>query len=110
MKQYLLRILLAAFAVITPSLTFAENCVELAPMTAEADAVQSQRVELKAGKSNLQIHLFDCQGKTLQVYDIAGNLKYSLQVEANDKTVSLNLPKGVYLVSVGGITKRALVA
>lgn len=110
MKQYLLRILIAAFAVITPSLTFAENCVEFAPMATEADAVQSQRVELKAGKSNLQIHLFDCQGKTLQVYDIAGNLKYSLQVEANDKVVSLNLPKGVYLVSVGGITKRALVA
>ena len=110
MKQYLLRIFLAAFAVITPSLAFAENCVELAPMTTEADAVQSQRVELKAGKSNLQIHLFDCQGKTLQVYDIAGNLKYSLQVEANDKIVSLNLPKGVYLVSVGGVTKRALVA
>ena len=110
MKQYLLRILLAAFAVITPSLTFAENCVELAPMATEADALQSQRVELKTGKSNLQIHLFDCQGKTLQVYDIAGNLKYSLQVEANDKVVSLNLPKGVYLVSVGGITKRALVA
>ena len=108
--QYLLRIFLAAFAVITPSLAFAENCVELAPMTAETDAVQSQRVELKTGKSNLQIHLFDCQGKTLQVYDIAGNLKYSLQVEANDKIVSLNLPKGVYLVSVGGVTKRALVA
>lgn len=110
MKQYLLRIFLAAFAVITPSLAFAENCFELAPMTSEAEATLSQRVELKAGKSNLQIHLFDCQGKTLQVYDIAGNLKYTVQIEASEKVVTLSLPKGVYLVSVGGITKRALVA
>ena len=110
MKQYLLRIFLAAFAVITPSLAFAENCIMPDPLASEVEAILSQRVELKAGKSSLQIHMFDCQGKALQVYDIAGNLKYSAQIEANDKVVTLNLPKGVYLVSVGGVTKRALVA
>ena len=65
---------------------------------------------LSIQKGGIQVHATACQGQTLKVYDIVGKLKCEVAIDSNDKTIRVNLSKGIYLINIGQITRRVNIA
>ncbi len=45
-------------------------------------------------------------GESMKVFNLTGVEVVSVRIESNEKTVSLNLPKGCYLIKVGKIVRK----
>ncbi len=45
-------------------------------------------------------------GQPLQIYNITGVIVMSFKVDGADKSYSLNLPKGCYIVKVGKVVRK----
>lgn len=86
---------------------YAENiCYDLTGETsAEISDVGEPRLTIK-GKS---VHTLNLSGSTLEVYDLTGKLVYSTRIDSNDKTTTLSLGKGVYVVKVEKLTGKIIV-
>ena len=45
-------------------------------------------------------------GKTLQVYNVTGALVATYRIDSDDKTITLNVGRGCYIVKVGDVTRK----
>lgn len=52
------------------------------------------------------LHIQNAQGSALEVYDVTGKRVILQSIESNDKTVTLNLNKGCYIVRIGKLTRK----
>ncbi|MCH5181677.1 MAG: T9SS type A sorting domain-containing protein [Prevotellaceae bacterium] len=52
------------------------------------------------------IRIQGANGLCLEIYDITGKRIYSQQLDSPDKTVSPELPKGIYIVRIGKYTRK----
>ena len=73
-------------------------------------ALAKANFTLSIQKGGIQVHATACQGQTLKVYDIVGKLKCEVAIDSNDKTIRVNLSKGIYLINIGQITRRVNIA
>lgn len=76
---------------------------------AQADATMLQGVEI--GEPELEISgnavsVKNAQGQRLEVYDVTGKRVLSVYIDSNDKTLTLNLRKGCYILRVGKLTRK----
>ena len=106
MKHYILQLLFGLVLVSIPSLANAatepiENSVEVNAVNDDAS-----NYSIAISKNAVQVHAINCQGQVLKVYDMVGKLKYEVVIDSNDKTIRLNLSKGVYLINLNQVTRR----
>lgn len=52
------------------------------------------------------LHVTGAAGQALFVYNITGVRVMSIKVDGSDKSYSLNLPKGCYIVKVGKVVRK----
>lgn len=52
------------------------------------------------------LHIQNAQGCSLEVYDVTGKRVMLQSIESNEKTVTLNLSKGCYIVRIGKLTRK----
>lgn len=52
------------------------------------------------------LHIQNAQGSSLEVYDVTGKRVMLQSIESNDKSVTLNLNKGCYIVRIGKLTRK----
>ncbi len=52
------------------------------------------------------LHVCGAAGQTLYIYNVAGVRVKSIRVDGDDKTYSVNLPKGCYIVKVGDMVRK----
>ena len=52
------------------------------------------------------VKVLGAEGKVLTVYDITGKVIHQVRIDSPDKTLTLRLSKGVYIVSVEGISRK----
>ena len=52
------------------------------------------------------LHVCGASGQMLYVYNVAGVRVKSVRIDGEDKLVSLNLPKGCYIVKVGDMVRK----
>lgn len=52
------------------------------------------------------LHVSGAAGQNLYIYNITGVRVMSIKVDGSDKTYSLNLPKGCYIVKVGNVVRK----
>ena len=62
------------------------------------------RVEVKV--NGQKVRVLNAMGCKFELYSITGSLVHSVEIEANDKTLSLNVPRGWYIVKVGSLTRK----
>lgn len=55
------------------------------------------------GKS---VHVTGANGADLEIYNLTGSKVGRYHIDSNDKTFSLNLPKGCYILKVGGVVRK----
>ncbi len=114
MKKTLLRTILILALTALP---FAANAASgAAPfddaegLTALDTAEDGGHFDLSVSGGTLQIHALNMQGQVVRVYDVVGKLKAEVRIDSNDKTVRVQLGKGIYLVNVNKTTRRVSVA
>ncbi len=52
------------------------------------------------------LHVTGAAGQTLYVYNVTGVRVMSIKVDGSDKSYTLNLPKGCYIVKVGKVVRK----
>ncbi len=114
MKKALLRTILILTLIVLP---FAANAASVAAPFDEAEGLtaiettdEGGHFDLSVSGSALQIHAVGLQGQVVRVYDVVGKLKAEVRIDSNDKTVRMQLGKGIYLVNVNKTTRRISVA
>ena len=113
MQEYLLRTIFCVMSVATPTMMWgAEDCAPMPyePIMSEMMGDEVSRFDVSVRGAAVQVHAVNCQGQILKIYDLVGKLKCEVHIDSNDKTVRVNLGKGVYLINVGGATRRIAVA
>lgn len=114
MKQQILTTLFGALAFfVTAQAQQVESLSAYAPevfptISQEAAFVSEENasVSVAVHGTQLQVHVLNGQGADLRVYDLVGKLKYETRIDSPDKSIRLQLSKGVYLVNVGKQTRR----
>lgn len=96
MKKYLLLLLVLA-ALPVSAYTVAE--------TEEQAAVLVQPTP-QISINGRTVRIQGANGLSLEIYDITGKLVFAQQVDSPDKTVTPELPKGIYIVRVGKHTRK----
>lgn len=104
MKKGLLYILFATM------LSFSAAAVERSfsfEAESEEGAVMSEKIAISFEKNSLRIQR--AEGYTVYIYNITGVKVASYKVDSPEKTITLNLEKGYYIVKVGDVARRILV-
>lgn len=72
---------------------------------AEVDASwTAQEIGLKVVGQNVRVT--GANGLTLEVYSITGSKVASYAIDASDKSITLNLRRGWYILKVGSVTRK----
>ena len=107
MNHYILRILVLTLTMLAlPALAKANPITLPSDEAPQVEATTISTIQ----KGGIQVHATACQGQTLKVYDIVGKLKCEVAIDSNDKTIRVNLSKGIYLINIGQITRRGNIA
>lgn len=120
MKKYYLFLLFAASCCLPTMAT--ENAVEAeapdydiefeAPIPEQdfdATAINdpdSELMPITINISGTQVHVANAVGKSLEIYNLAGVRVASFKIDSDDKTVSINLPKGCYILKVDKVVRK----
>lgn len=76
----------------------------MAPELPAPDGISLDEITISA-KGN-QIRVQNAEGQTLDVYNITGVKVASHRLDSDDKTITLNVARGIYIVKVGKVARR----
>lgn len=97
-KKIFASILLAGImAVSVPTMAMAAASIEIIEQ-------ENQKISISVSGSVLRVTGAD--GEALHVYNITGVRVMSIKVDGYDKSYTLNLPKGCYIVKVGKTVRK----
>lgn len=66
----------------------------------------TQTLETSISVSGRTVRVQHAQGAVLEVYSVTGRAVARVAIETADQSVSLNLPKGCYVLRVGTLTHK----
>jgi len=87
----------------------AATALEYAESAAMETATASAAVEITIKVTGQSVRVTGASGKTMEVYSITGAKVATVAIDANDKTVSLNLSRGWYIIKVGTVTRKVAI-
>lgn len=78
------------------------------PMSAEAVAavldIEAEGISIFV--NGRQVRVVNAEGEDLEVYNLTGQRVATIHIDSNDQTMSVNLPKGCYILKVGKIARK----
>lgn len=85
-----------------------------APVTATAEEVYEPIAELSPRDISISVQdrtvvVEGAEGKTLGVYDLAGNRILTVEIDTDSKRITLNVPRGLYIVRIGDVARKVQV-
>lgn len=72
----------------------------------EEFTTEVQQIVPKISVSGRNIRVQGASGLSIEIYDITGKLVYTQPLDSPDKTVTPDIPKGIYIVRVGKYTRK----
>lgn len=83
-----------------PQMTFAQD-IQRPAVEQDMNAVSIQVIRESC------IKVKNAEKKVLYVFNLAGGCELAIQIDSNEKTISLDaLPKGIYIVRVGKVARK----
>lgn len=75
---------------------------------------QTEDIETEASAVTLvfqngRIHVTNAEGMSLQVFNLTGVRVANIRIDSNDKIISLNIPRGCYIMKVGKVVRKITV-
>ena len=102
MTKHILTIIFFTAALCLPLTAQANESLE----ALEATAIEDARGEVAVTQQGKNIKVQNACGMTLQVYNVTGALVATYRIDSDDKTVTLNVGRGCYIVKVGNVTRK----
>lgn len=58
---------------------------------------------------NGRIHVTNAEGMYLQVFNLTGVRVANIRIDSDDKIISLNIPRGCYIMKVGKVVRKVTI-
>lgn len=101
MQKFIFSTLLVLFAVVIP--VSADSFKDDDPSSTD----ESSEIIVRTYYSSIRVK--NGNGKTLYIYSLTGECKENIFIDSNDKTVSLNLPRCIYIVKIGDKASKIVI-
>ena len=72
----------------------------------ERDDIETEMSAVTLSVSGSKVHISGAEGETLEVYNLTGVKVATIRIDSNDKTLSLNLQRGCYILKVGKVVRK----
>ena len=78
------------------------------PAATEALSVapDTHLADIQITASQKTIHVKNAQGEMLEVFNVTGVRVAAVRIDSSEKSVTLNVDKGIYIVRVGNVTRK----
>lgn len=90
-----------------------------APLTAHAsepfapagieEAVAEIKITVNNNSNNQEVRVQDADGQKLEVYNVLGVKVATFRIDSNDKTFTLGLQRGCYILKVGKVVRKTFI-
>lgn len=70
----------------------------------------SEAQEIKLSVRGKTVRVQNANGQSMTVYSLTGEKVVSIKLDATDKSVTLNVPNGIYIVKVGNVVRKVSIA
>ena len=67
---------------------------------------ESEVVETRFYVTGQNVRVQNGSNQMLEIYNLTGVRVAAFRIDSEDKTISLNLPKGVYILKVGQVVRK----
>ncbi len=91
----------------------------IAPLTAHAfeanaaagieEAVAETKITVNNNSDNQEVRVQDAEGQKLEVYNVLGVRVAVFRIDSADKTFTLGLQKGCYILKVGKVVRKTFI-
>ena len=89
---------------ILPLAIFISPAAAIEAMESEAIEVSISGITLIVQDNN--VHVKGANGSVLKIYKLTGVEVASMRIDGSDKSFTLNVPKGVYILQVGKVVRK----
>ncbi len=96
MKKYL---------IILMSLTLASAPAVMSAQT-DHERVETSLAGISITANGSSVHVSGANGQTLEIFNITGVRVATMRIDSDDKTFTLNLPKGCYLLKIDKVVRK----
>ncbi len=73
------------------------------------EAVGEAQITLNHTSHNQEVRVQDAESQRLEVYNVLGVRVASYRVDSNDKTFTLGLQRGCYILKVGKVVRKTFI-
>ncbi len=105
LNRFVFTMCLAAAFAATPS---AMQAFEVGAAGIE-EAVGEAKITVNNNSDNQEVRVQDAEGQRLEVYNVLGVRVASYRVDSNDKTFTLGLQRGCYILKVGKVVRKTFI-
>ena len=116
MKHFILQSLLtigfafAANAMFAGNSSVAEPADEPLAAAPQFSCAADEATLVALSVSGRSVRVSNAQNCTLEVFDITGKCVMSVRIDSNDKTLTLGMRKGWYIIRVEKVTRKVLLS
>jgi hypothetical protein len=72
----------------------------------DREEVDTELSAISLSVNGSKVHVSGADGETLEVYNLTGVKVASIRIDSNDKSFSLNLQRGCYILKVGKVVRK----
>lgn len=121
MNKYLLRFILCSLIVAIPCSALGRSKrsknisrMPFAPYTMiiyDGSSLEGEEYDFSATvtQSTVRVYAVGCQGKTLRIYNLVGDLVYEKSIDSESQTIRVKIKKGIYLVKISNKVRKIFV-
>jgi maltose-binding protein MalE len=73
------------------------------------EAVTETKITVNNNSDNQEVRVQDAEGQRLEVYNVLGVRISSYRIDSNDKTFTLSLQRGCYILKVGKVVRKTFI-
>ena len=105
LNRFIFAICLDAAFTVAPSAVqaFDANVAEI------EEAVGEAKITVNNNSDNQEVRVQDAESQRLEVYNVLGVRVASYRVDSNDKTFTLGLQRGCYILKVGKVVRKTFI-
>lgn len=75
----------------------------------EETAAEEVKITVNNASDNQEVRVQDAEGKTLEIYNVLGMRIATYRIDSADKTFTLGLQRGCYILKVGKVVRKTFI-
>lgn len=72
----------------------------------DMDNIEDEVTGITIAVNGTQLHITGAAGQTLEIYNLAGVRVTNVRIDSDDKTLTVNLKKGCYMLKIGKVVRK----